>query len=201
MSQNPKNDTSKPRGPSVRRLLNMSYMEILENYLEYPQPDNIDSDKKHLYKYKYLADVVANPTTSDNINVLGNIQIKKADKPFKTDFLSESDKAEGWIQKFSTNKKFSKFLQTNLHYLPEHLWSKMKPFYQDNVHVGYKVNDGNVHFFVHCADSTDEITKTLYSSISKGYNIDKQFVSDMILQLEEKGIDSWLTMRAKSLLT
>ena len=202
MSENKNNDTSRNnRGPSIRRLLNMPYMEILENYLEYPQPSNLDPETKKKYKYKYIPNVAINPITDDVVNVLGNVQVRKADKPHKTDFLSEVDKADGWNQKFSNSKKFSKFLQTNLHYLPENLWSKMKPFYQENVHVGYKVNDGNVHFFVHCADSTDEISRALYDAIKNPHDIEKSYVSDLVVQLEERlNKDSWLTLRARKYL-
>ena len=34
---NKNNDSTKPKKPSIRHLKNMSYMEILENYAEYPQ--------------------------------------------------------------------------------------------------------------------------------------------------------------------
>lgn len=202
MSENNNNDTSKTqRGPSIRRLMNMPYMEILENYLEYPQPANIDPDTKRKYKYKFIP-MIATSNLNEATNIFGKINFKSADKPQKTDFLSEKDKADGWIQKFSNNKRFSKFLQTNLHYLPEHLWSKMKPFYQENVHVGYKVSDGNVHFFVHCAESTDEISRALLDSIKDPNNIDREYLKDLVVQLEERlNNDSWLTIRANRYLS
>tara|TARA_B100000900_G_C20301806_1_gene602542 strand:+ start:116 stop:700 length:585 start_codon:yes stop_codon:yes gene_type:complete len=186
---NKNNDSTKPKKPSIRHLKNMSYMEILENYAEYPQ-----KNLKFNYLSASLKDGNAYSTASESGQkvhlVFDGVKFNKAK------FLSEKEKAEGWEQVFSQNKKFSKFFQTNLHFLPEHLWSKLQEFNQDGVLVGYKVRDVNNHFFVHSAD-TDENTKHLFNAIKNRHRMDKDLVQNLLNYFEEKGIESWLTIRAK----
>ena len=183
-----KNNKNKKR-VSYKHLKNMQYMEILENYLEYPQ--------KNL-KFKY-ASPHANDSESLSKTLEGGQSVKNISTTIKVDktkFLSEVEKAEGWKQQFSRSQKFHNFLQTNLHYLPEHLWKKMKSFYQDSVLVGYTTKDDNVHFFVHSAD-TDEISWKLYNEIQNRYNMNVDNVRELLDKFDEKGIESWLTLRAK----
>ena len=173
-----KTEEKKPYKPGIRSLMRMEYLDILDNYLTYP------SDQ-----LKYI--------------------IKKANdqkKPVKFKFLSEQDKAYGWKQKFSNDRRGSKFLQCNLHYLPEHLWNNLRPVIHEDITVGYKVNDNNINFFVHKADS-DNISKELFEEIkfsrcnrdfSRGELYEK--VSDLNSKLIEKGIESWMTIRASKLL-
>ena len=168
------------RGPSYRKLEKMDYLEILDNYIEYPN--------KNL---KF---------TVNNFN----------DEKDKVKFLSEEDKAFGWRQNHSKNRRASKFLQTNLHNLPEHLWEELVPFVDKTVNsvVGYKVRDNNIHYFVHKADS-DTYTEELFDEIcmaklskNKGHITEesKQNIARLNSYLIEKGIDSWLTIRASKLL-
>jgi len=192
-TENQTNDTSfKKKGPSVNKLKSMTYMEILEHYNEYPQ--------KNL-KFNYIPNTVLN---ADVVTAAIAVGKKVTDVQFdrkmeKAKFLSEKDKAEGWTQLLPKNKKFSKFLQTNLHYLPENLWDKLQPFYQEGVLVGYKVKDQRINFFVHSAE-TDQETRKLFNEIRDPYNIDSETVKGLVDHLDEKGIDSWLTIRAKSCL-
>jgi len=153
------------KGFSFKQYNAMSYMEILENYSEYPNKD---------LKFKFM--------------VNDNIETAK--------FISEEDKAEGWAQQFTNSTKFSKFLQTNLHYLPEHLWDKTKVFYQEGVVVGYKAHDRNINYFVHSAD-TDDVARQLFNAIKTKVNINIQLVNDLLFVFDDKGIESWLTIRAK----
>ena len=169
----------KQRGPSFKKLERMDYLEILDNY--------------HVYPAK---------------NLRCNITGVEDSKSIKVKFLTEEEKAFGWRQNFSKNKRNSKFLQTNLHCLPEHLWSSMIEFRDGPLLVGYKVSDKNIHYFVHKAD-TDPVSIELFNQI----NMDKleknggNFYEDEIEVIErcssfliEKGIESWLTIRARKLL-
>ena len=74
--------------------------------------------------------------------------------------------------------------------------SKLSPFYQESVLVGYKTKDSNVHYFVHNAD-TDESSWALFNAIKNRYDMDKERVQELLNYFEEKGIESWLTIRAK----
>ena len=118
------------RGPSFKKLENMDYLEILDSYIEYPS--------------KNLKFTVTNSNGERD----------------KVKFINEEEKAYGWRQNHSSCRKTSKFLQTNLHYLPEHLWKSKKSFVDKTVNstVGYKVKDNNINYFVHKADS-DSITE------------------------------------------
>ena len=193
-SNNNNKDASKKRGPSIKRLKTMDYLEILEHYTEYPQ--------KNL-KFNCVQGKVTN---ASDIAAATNLGKKVTGANFentvdKVKFLSEKDKAEGWVQNYSTNRRFSKFFMTNLHFLPEHLWSKLTPFYHENVLVGYKARDRNVHFFVHEAE-VDNLSRELYEEIRIPYRADKEKVKNLVEQFERKDIDDcWLTMRAKSLVT
>ena len=168
------------RGPSFKKLEKMDYLEILDNYLEYP---------------------------SKNLKFTVNRLDGSKDK---IKFLSEEDKAYGWIQNHSRSKKASKFLQTNLHYLPEHLWDDLVPFVDKTANsvVGYKVKDQNINYFVHKADS-DSYSEELYNEINmkklgrnKGYFDEESLenISRLNSYLIDKGIDSWLTLRATKIL-
>ena len=177
-SNSTKPEDKKPFRPGVRSLMRMEYLDILDNYATYP------SD---LLKY----------------TVKKSNDKRKMDK-FK--FASEFDKAYGWKQKFSNHKRTSKFLQCNLHYLPEHLWDNLKPVVHEDITVGYKVSDGNVNFFVHKADS-DNLSRELYQEIkfdmcNRDFTSDelKEKVKSLSDQLIEKGIDSWMTIRSRKLL-
>ena len=108
----------------------------------------------------------------------------------KAKFLSEQEKADGWMQQFSSTIKFSVF-PTNLHYLPEHLWTKLIPFYQENVKVGHKTRDKNIYYFVHNAD-TDSTSWELLMSKDR-YDLDKDRIKQLVDYFDEKGIESWLT--------
>ena len=193
-STNNNKDASKKRGPSIKKLKTMDYLEILEHYTEYPQ--------KNL-KFNCVQGKVTN---ASDIAAATNLGKKVTGANFentvdKVKFLSEKDKAEGWVQNYSTNRRFSKFFMTNLHFLPEHLWSKLTPFYHENVLVGYKARDRNVHFFVHEAE-VDNLSRELYEEIRIPYRADKEKVKNLVEQFERKDIDDcWLTMRAKSLVT
>ena len=167
------------RGPSYRKLDKMNYLEILDHYMEYPSK-----------------------------NLRFNVTVD--DEKRKVKFLTEEDKAFGWNQTFSKNKKASKFLQTNLHYLPEHLWDDLVPFVDQTAGslVGYRVRDGNINFFVHKADS-DSLSRELYDEINMKKlapcwgNISEESktkIKRLNDYLIERGIDSWLTIRATKLL-
>ena len=192
MSESQNNIESKKRVPSFQHLKNMNYMELLENYTEYPQ--------KNL-KFNYTSSDVTDAST-----IQSSLESDKKVK-FTTDgrevkrakFLSEYEKAEGWIQNFSRTIKFSKFFQTNLHYLPENLWTKLTPFYQESVKVGSKTKDKNVFYFVHNAD-TDKTSWELFNATKDRYNLDKDKVKELVNYFDEKGIESWLTIRAKNYL-
>ena len=160
------------KGPSIKKLKSMNYIEILEHYTSYPD---------------------------DNLKFTCNAHIdSQSKKDYRmVQFLSEQDKAEGWIQKFPNIKRYSKFLQTNLHYLPEHLWSRLQEVAVDGVLVGYKVRDNCVNFFVYSAD-IDETTIQLYKEISKQC-VEKELVRYLLSKFEEKGLESWLTIRAAKL--
>jgi hypothetical protein len=168
------------RGPSFKKLENMDYLEILDSYIEYPS--------------KNLKFTVTNSNGERD----------------KVKFINEEEKAYGWRQNHSSCRKTSKFLQTNLHYLPEHLWKSKKSFVDKTVNstVGYKVKDNNINYFVHKADS-DSITEELFEEIkmdklskSKG-NIreeTRENIRRLNTLLVEKGIESWMTIRASKLL-
>lgn len=165
--------------PNIRSLHKMDYLEILDNYQKYP-------DDRLSFSLKWTKD-------------------KKNNNRYK--FLSEEDKAFCWKQNFSKQKKLSKFLQCNLHHVPENLWDDLYPVLHENIIVGYKVSDNNVNFFVHKAD-TDDMTRELFNEI-KLDNCDKDFpsipelydkVNSINNQLIEKGIESWMTIRASKLL-
>lgn len=165
---------------------------MIEHYIEYPA--------KNL-KFSYSQPVVTNLSAVANSSTLGkNIKLEVSEvKTAKSPFLSEKDKAEGWRDLYSTSKRYSKFLQTNLHYLPEHLWPTIRAFRQDGVDVGYKARDRSVHFFVHNAD-TDDKSRELYMLTRNQFNPDKERIKELLEVFDEKGIESWLTIRAKSLL-
>jgi hypothetical protein len=164
------------KGQNFKKFQNMEYLDILDNYMEYP---------------------------SKNIKF-------STDQHSKIKFLSENDKASGWNQLYRNSKKSSKFLQTNLHYLPESVWPRLKEFTDktSNSVVGYKTSEQNINYFVHKAD-TDDVTRELFNeinlntlSISKGNLTDKS--KENIIKLNsfliEKGIESWLTIRATKVL-
>ena len=177
---------SKKRGPTLRQLRFMPYMEILEHYHQYPN--------KNL-KYSHFN--VINKNGSSNIPGQKN-SIDTCIQVSKSKFLTENDKAEGWMEVYPTHPKFSKFLQTNLHNLPKHLWEKMKPFYSEKVLVGYKVKEGSITFFVHMAD-TDDTSRELFKEINSS-KCDKEKVKSLVNCLNERGIESWLTIRANKLI-
>ena len=192
MSETQNNTESKKRIPSFRYLKNMNYMELLENYLEYPH--------KNL-KFNYTSSEITNASIiKDSLESDKNVKFTIDGREIKkAKFLSENEKADGWEQQFSRTKQFSKFLQTNLHFLPEHLWSTLTPFYSDTVLVGYKTRDNNIYYFIHNAD-TDTTSWDLYNAIKNRNNIDKVQVKEFLNYFDEKGIESWLTIRAKEYL-
>ena len=73
----------------------------------------------------------------------------------------------------------------------------MKPFYQDNVHLGWKVNDRSIVFLIHCSE-VDGDTRKLYKELNERY-IDQNSIMELVFRLEEKGIESWLTIRGRNL--
>ena len=161
---------------NFKKLQNMEYLDILDNYTEYP---------------------------SKNIKL-------SIDKHSKIKLLNEYEKAAGWNQVYKNSKKSAKFLHTNLHYLPESLWCRLKNFTDktSNLVVGYKVNDNNINYFVHKAD-TDDVTRDLYNEINlntlsqnKGNITDKSRENIIRLNsfLIDKGVESWLTIRASKVL-
>jgi len=178
-------DSHNNKKPSYKHLKNMQYMEILENYIDYPQ-----KNLKFRYKIQHATDSEATYSDQSVKHITTEINIDKSK------LLNEVEKAEGWHQQFSRFRKFHNFLQTNLHYLPEHLWTRMDSFYQDDVLVGYTVKNDGIHFFIHSAD-TDEISWKLYNEIQNRYKMNVKNVRELLEKFDEKGIESWLTLRAK----
>ena len=183
-----KSDSNSTKKLSINQLKNMDYMQMIEHYIEYPSKGLKFSFDQPLY-----SDQTFSSPEGKNVR-LNPTGIKRA----KTNFVSEQDKAQGWRDNYSASKKNSKFLQTNLHYLPEHLWSRASVYRQDNVDVGMKVSDKSVHFFVHKAD-TDELTRELFQLVQNKYSPNKERIQQILEVFNEKGIESWLTIRAKSL--
>ena len=172
-----------------KKYRNMTYMDIIQYYEDYPNEE---------LQYSVLEPDITKVSIPDN--VITKIFIGKGDYvENKKNFISEQDKADGWIENYSSLKKFSKFLQTNLHYLPEHLWDKMSEVYQDKILIGYRVRDKYIYFFVHVAD-TDNLSRELYKYIKNPQKTDKERINDIVFQMEEKGIYSWLTIRVRKYL-
>jgi hypothetical protein len=195
MSENTNsNDASKKRGPSIKKLKHMGYLEILEHYTEYPQKNlKFNCIPATVSNLAEISSAIATGKNSSNAKFVNKLE--------KVKFMNEKDKADGWRQNYSYNKKFSKFLMTNLHFLPEHLWAKLIPFYHENVLVGYVVRDRNVHFFVHEAE-IDNLSRKLYDAIKVPYLVDQDLVKSLVNEFESKDVEeSWLTMRAKSLIS
>lgn len=190
MSELNTNNNETMRGPSIKYLKNMGYLEILEHYIEYPQ--------KNL---KFNCVPRKTTKVSDNPDSVDSEKINAKNKSVKkVNFLGEKDKADGWIQNYSNNTRFSKFFVTNLHYLPEHLWTRLKPVYHEQVHVGYKVRDKNVYFFVHEAE-VDNLSRSLFDAIAVPSAINKEYVSSLIHKLNNQEIDDcWLTIKANRLI-
>ena len=191
MSQN-KSKSDNVKKVSTKQLKNMDYMQMIEHYIEYPAKG---------LKYSYNQPIYSNLSSAAGASALGkNVKLDfTGTKRVKATFVSEKEKAEGWRDLYSTSKRNSKFLQTNLHYLPEHLWSKVRAFRQDSVDVGMKVSDRTVHFFVHRAD-TDDLSRELFTLVQKEYKPDTERIREILEVFNEKGIESWLTIRANSLL-
>ena len=184
-------DSTTRKKISINHLKNMNYMEMIEHYIEYPAKG---------LKFTFTDVDIENVSAAVSASQLGkNVPLKvSSTKKAKAKFLSEKEKAEGWREVFSESRRNFKFLQTNLHYLPEHLWSKMKPFQQEGTTVGFKVRDKGIHFFVHNAD-TDNESRELFSLVTTPYS-DVVRIQELLTVFDDKGIESWLTIRAKSLL-
>ena len=178
------NKNSKKKGPSLRDLNNMPYMEILEHYIQYPH-NNL--------KFTHTNLVCKTPSGVPGSKG-GPVEMEVT----KSKFLTEEEKADGWRQVFPSDMKYRKFLQTNLHHLPPHLWGRMNPFYDNQVLVGYKAKDDAMNFFIHIAD-TDGISRDLFNEVnSKNSNIEK--VKELVGTLNERGIESWLTIKANKMI-
>ena len=194
-------EDSKKRTHSIKRLKTMEYMDILEFYENYPSSN---------LKFNYIPSEISNIDSFKASLIAGeNISVSKSNgKVKKTHFLTESEKADGWLQVFPHQRKFSKFLQCNLYYLPEHLWEKLVPFFTkpttDNekpVLVGYKVKDGNIHFFVHVAEVADSLSWSLYHHLHEN-KIDKEFVERLLAELDNHyNFESWLSLKAKNIIS
>ena len=193
-------DDSKKRTHSVKRLKTMEYMDILEFYENYPSSN---------LKFSYLPKEISNFDNFKASLIAGkNIDLKSNGKLKKSSFLTETEKAEGWTQVFPNQRKFSKFLQCNLYYLPEHLWEKLVPFFTkpttDNekpVLVGYKVRDGNIHFFVHVAEVADNISWSLFYHLRE-QKVDKDFIESLLTELDNHyNFESWLSIKARNMIS
>lgn len=196
-----KDDSRNKRTHSVKRLKNMEYMDILEFYENYPSSN---------LKFSYLPSEISNFDNFQASLIAGEkIKVNKSgSKLKKSHFLSETDKAEGWSQVFPNQRKYSKFLQCNLYYLPEHLWEKLRPFFtkpttenEKPVLVGYKVKDGNIHFFVHVAEVADSISWKLFYQLQE-QTLDKNYIESLIGELDNHyNAESWLSIRARGMIS
>ena len=160
-------------------------MEMVESYTEYP---------KNGQKFNYFVPDLKTKTPDKNKTDAVDNMTKKTSK-----FLSEKEKADGWKQKYFNSKHSKQYFQTNLYFLPEHLWDGMTPYYQDGVLLAHKAKDKNIHFLIHKAD-TDSVSHQLRTAIKNPSIVDKELVKKLLDVFEEKGIESWLTIRAKKLL-
>lgn len=163
----------------------MNFMEMVESYTEYP---------KNGQKFNYFVPDLKTKTPDKNKTDAVDNMTKKTSK-----FLSEKEKADGWKQKYFNSKHSKQYFQTNLYFLPEHLWDGMTPYYQDGVLLAHKAKDKNIHFLIHKAD-TDSVSHQLRTAIKNPSIVDKELVKKLLDVFEEKGIESWLTIRAKKLL-
>lgn len=164
-----------------------NYAEVIENWEQYP----LKTQKIGVLKINY---------NETQVNVLFTNPFAKTPSidsvEFKTVKLpSEKEKAEGWWIQGNMNQKYARFFQTQLCYLPGHLWEKLKPVKHEGITIGYKVKERQNYFFVH-PSKDDSLYHKLYFEINRP-DTRKENIKELLEQIEAK--DSWLVLKAKML--
>lgn len=187
-----KDQSSETNKEKNKRYKQMNYIEILENYEEYPSKNG---------KFKYNGNTVNNKNAVKSTLGLNNkIPLEYIDYSEKeVKFIQESEKADEWQQNYSRNMNHSQYLLTSLHFLPEHLWDSLSYVYHENKLVGYKCKDNCINFFVHLSE-LDDTSKTLRSLLRNKFDLDKEKIKDILKIYNKRKIESWLTLRAKKYL-
>lgn len=123
--------------------------------------------------------------------------------------LSEKEKAEGWrrvlpnvtvIDK-KTGRTNRQHLSVKLCELPEHLWERMKPVYDNklNKDIHYIVNDKCYRYKVQITPE-DNLMRELYNYLLENeYTLDREYVEEVCEKLDSKGHYGWLMLRAKEM--
>lgn len=151
-------------------------------------------------------------------NTYGSFNVTSNGNTFTANPLTQQELADGWqlvvprvrreqyvVTNTTTNKTFTqykknyKLFRINMAQLPEHLWCKMRPIYEEGILSHYIAKDGMYLYIVNTTPVDKEI-RELYSYItSENLNSgDLDRINELRSILSDNNVKGWLTIRNRN---
>jgi hypothetical protein len=153
-----------------------------------------------------------------NKNKYGSFTVKIKGEDTVINPLTQKDIAEGWrlvlpkvtstrvvlsygSRQIIKNKKNYKIFRINLSQLPEHLWDKLTPKYED-CQYSHSVAKDNMYLYIVKDTPVDKEIRELYNYIFyQSYNKKMlNYMKNIITLLEDNNISGWVLLKAKMIL-
>ena len=164
---------------------------------------------------------VTMPSVDNNIHndsVLPSLDYVTEYKKTLINPLEQKDLAEGWtlvvpkpnykLNQYTNrygnkiNKKifFNNTFKINLAKLPDNLWSKLRPIYEENIY-SYSIAKNNKYIYIVNPTPVDDEIKELRNIVNNyNYNNNNDRIIELLQVLYDNSINGWIVIRAKNII-
>ena len=169
-------------------------------------------------KYKngsFKVNVPILSSASSDINFVNTKDINYTYKPVIVNPLSQSELAEGWNQvippprrkniyltrngrTIMRKKQLYNYFKIDLSKLPENLWHKLQPVYEENIYSYTTAKDKRFIYIVNPTVVDDEIRELV--NLMNQVTFDSNRAMELLQVLQDNDIHGWVVLRAKNMI-
>lgn len=163
--------------------------------------------------FKINVSVVNNPPNDLNFLDSTDLPVHSVEKMINP--LTQNELAEGWEQvvpsprskvyfitkngsNFRRTKKLKHYFKIDLSKLPENLWDKLKPVYEEGL-FSYSIVQNKIFVYIVNPSVVDNEIRELYCLINQQH-FNKEKAMKLLQVLEDNNIHGWVVIRAKNLI-
>lgn len=162
--------------------------------------------------FKVDIPVIRNPPKDLNF-----VESKEMDMEYKSitvNPLSQNELADGWTQvvpkanyKMNISNRYGKqvlhkkhlynYFKIDLAKLPENLWNRLEPVYEENIY-SYSIAKYNRYVYIVNPTVVDEEIRELKSLLDNTTNVNTTRILELLQVLQDNDIYGWLVIKAKN---
>lgn len=163
--------------------------------------------------FKVNVPIVKNPPVDLNFLESSDVSFNFEERIINP--LSQNELSEGWqlvipptrSKTFCINrnghiykktKKYNHYFKIDLSKLPDHLWDKLKPVYEEGIYSYSTVKDNKYVYIVNPTVVDDDIREL--ANLCKAKYFNKERAIELLHSLEDNNIYGWVVLRAKKLI-